>query len=70
VKISNRFAALENLDNDNHDDDDISRAWETVTKNTNISAKEKLGYYELKQCKPCFEEGCSELSDQSKQTKL
>jgi hypothetical protein len=56
------------LDDDNHDD--INRAWETVTENTDISTKEKLGYYELKQCKPCFEKGCSELSDRSKQAKL
>jgi hypothetical protein len=69
VKISKRFAALENLDDDNHDDD-ISRAWETVTENTDIPAKEKLGYYELKHCKPYSEEGCSELSDGSKQGKL
>jgi hypothetical protein len=30
VKISDRFTALENLDDDDDDDDvDISRAWET-----------------------------------------
>jgi hypothetical protein len=60
MKISNRFAALENLGVDV-----INRAWETVTENANISAKEKLGSYELKQCKPC-----SELPDQSKEAKL
>jgi hypothetical protein len=31
---------------------------------------ESLGYYELKQHKPWFDEGCSRLSDQRKQAKL
>jgi hypothetical protein len=35
VEISNRFAALENLD----DEVDINRAWETVRQNIKISAK-------------------------------
>jgi hypothetical protein len=35
-----------------------------------ISAKESLGVYELKMHKPWFDEGCSELLDQRKQTKL
>jgi hypothetical protein len=48
VKISNRFAALENLDNDV----DINRAWETIRENIKISAKMSLGYYELKKHKP------------------
>jgi hypothetical protein len=44
IEISNRFTALENLD----DDVDISRAWETIRENIKISAKESLGYCELK----------------------
>jgi hypothetical protein len=48
----------------------INRAGETVTENIKISAKENLGYYELKKHKPWFEEGCSELLDQKKQAKL
>jgi hypothetical protein len=32
--------------------------------------KESLGYYELKQRKPWFDEGCSKLLDQRKQAKL
>jgi hypothetical protein len=43
-EISNRFAALENLDTKV----DINKAWETTKENINISAKESLGYYELK----------------------
>jgi hypothetical protein len=35
-----------------------------------ISAKENLGYYELKQHKLWFDEGCSKLLDQRKQAKL
>jgi hypothetical protein len=44
----------ENLD----DDADINRASETVTENIKISTKENLGFYELKQHKLLFDEGC------------
>jgi uncharacterized protein YaaR (DUF327 family) len=47
-----------------------NRAWETITEKTKISAKESLGYYELKMHKPCFNKGCSKLLDQRKQYKL
>jgi hypothetical protein len=40
VEISNRFAALENLDNGV----DVNKAWETIRENIKISAKESLGY--------------------------
>jgi DNA repair ATPase RecN len=46
VKISSRFAALENL---NDDYVDISRAWKSITGNMKASTTESLGYYELKQ---------------------
>jgi hypothetical protein len=39
VKISNRFAALKNIDAE----EDISRAWNTVTENIKILVKECLG---------------------------
>jgi hypothetical protein len=48
----------------------IDRAWETIRENIKISAKESLGYFELKKHKPWFDEGCSELLDQRKQAKL
>jgi hypothetical protein len=35
-----------------------------------ISAKESLGYFKLKNHKPWFYEGCSKLLDQKKQAKL
>jgi hypothetical protein len=38
VEISNMFAALESLDAAVY----INRAWETITENINISAKESL----------------------------
>jgi hypothetical protein len=41
VEISNKFAALENLDAEV----DINRALKTAKQNINISAKESLGYY-------------------------
>jgi hypothetical protein len=48
VEISNRFAASENLDTEVA----IKRAWETSKEIIKISAKESLGYYELKKHKP------------------
>jgi hypothetical protein len=66
VKVSNRFAALEDLDPEVK----INTIWETIRENIKISAKESLGYYELKQHKSWFDEGCSELLDQRKQAKL
>jgi hypothetical protein len=45
-------------------------AWEAVRENIKISTKEILGYYELKKHKPWFDEGCSKLWHQRKQTKL
>jgi hypothetical protein len=37
---------------------DVNKASETITENIKISAKESLGYYELKKHKPWFDEGC------------
>jgi hypothetical protein len=39
AKVLNKFSALENLD----DYEDMSRAWETIKWNINISANENLG---------------------------
>jgi hypothetical protein len=38
IKISNRFATLENL----CDNEDINRAWENIKENIKTSAKERL----------------------------
>jgi hypothetical protein len=42
---------------------EINNIRKTIRENIKISAKESLGYYELKQHKPWFDEGCSELLD-------
>jgi hypothetical protein len=55
VEIPNKFATLEDLDAEM----DINSAWETVEENTKISAKESLGYYELKKHKPWLYKECS-----------
>jgi hypothetical protein len=47
VEVSNRFAALEDLDAEM----EISSAWETIRDNIKISAKESLDYYELRRHK-------------------
>jgi hypothetical protein len=64
VEVSNRFAALD-LDAEV----EINTIWETIRESIKISAKENLGYYEPKQHKPWFDEGCSESLDQRKQAK-
>jgi hypothetical protein len=66
IEVSNRFAALEDLDAEV----DINSTWETIIENIKISAKESLGYYELKKHKPWFDEGRSKLLGKRKQTKL
>jgi hypothetical protein len=52
IKISNRFAALENL----NDSENRSRAWENIQENIKTSAKDSLGMYELKQHKTWSDE--------------
>ena len=54
IEITNRFAALENLNND----EDVDRTWENIKENIQTSAKESLGLQELKQNKPWFDEEC------------
>jgi hypothetical protein len=66
VEISNRFAAVENFD----DDVDISRAWENIRENIKILAKVSLVYYEMTQHTPWFDEGCSKPLHQTIQAKL
>jgi hypothetical protein len=66
VEISNRFAALENLD----ESLDINSAWESIRENTKTSVKENLGYHRLKHNKPWSEDACSKLIDQWKQARL
>jgi hypothetical protein len=66
VEVSNRFAALEDLDTEM----EINSAWETIRENIKISAKESVGYSELKKHKPWIDEGCSKLLDQRKQAIL
>jgi hypothetical protein len=44
--------------------------WKTIRENMKITAKGSLGYYEFKQYKSWFNEDCSKLSDQRKQTNL
>jgi hypothetical protein len=57
VEVSNRIAALENIDFEL----DINSAWETIRVNIKIPDKESLGYHEVRNHKPWFDEGSSEL---------
>jgi len=54
IEISNRFAALENL----NDSEDINKTWENIKKNIKTSAKGSLGTHKLKWHKPWFDEEC------------
>jgi hypothetical protein len=40
---------------------DINSAWKMIRENIKISAKESLGYFELKKHKPWFDQACSKL---------
>jgi len=62
IEITNRFAALENL----NDEEDVYRTWENIKENIQTSAKESLGLHELKQNEPWFDEECLGFLDQRK----
>ena len=66
IEITNRFAVLENLSDDN----DIDKTWENIKENIKTSAKESLGLHELKQHKPWFDEECLGFLDQRKWVKM
>jgi hypothetical protein len=66
VEVSNSFTASEDL----VAEVEINRAREIIKQNIKISAKESLGYTELKKHKPWFDEGCLKLVDKWKQAKL
>jgi hypothetical protein len=66
VTIKNKFAALENLD----DNGGINKAWVTIRENIRISAKESIRLCESKSYKPWFDEECLKLVDGRKQAKL
>jgi nicotinamide riboside kinase len=68
VKISNRFAALKNVDDDN--DVDINNAWEVIRKNVKATTTDSPRCYELNQHRSRFDEECSKLLDNRKQTEL
>ena len=51
IEITNRFAALENL----NVDEDVNRVWENIKENIKPSPKESLGLHEWKQHKPWFD---------------
>ena len=66
IEITNRFAALENV----CEDENINRGWESIKENIKTSATESLGMHEMKQHKPWFDEECLGILDQRKQAKM
>jgi hypothetical protein len=49
---------------------EINIAWEVIRENIKLSAKESLGYFEVKKHEPWFDEGCPKLLEQRKQAKF
>jgi hypothetical protein len=66
LKISNRFAAMENL----NVCEDINRVWKNIKENIKISAQESLGLHEQKQHKPWSDAECAQFLDRRKQAKI
>jgi len=66
IEITNRFAALENSD----DDEDVNRTWENIKESIQTSAKESLSLDEFKQNNPWFDEECLGFLDQMKRAKI
>ena len=60
IKISNWFASLGNVSNDEY----INRILENIKENIKISAKESLGLHELKQHEPWCDKECLGFFDQ------
>jgi hypothetical protein len=52
VTIKKRFSALENLEVNG----DINGAWDAITENIKVSAKECIDHCEAKRHKPWFDE--------------
>ena len=63
---TNRFAALENLS----DDENVNRTWWNIKGNIQTSAKESLGLHVLKQHKHWFDEECLGFLDQRNWAKI
>jgi hypothetical protein len=63
LKISNGFAALENL----NVSENINRVWENIKENIKISAQ---GLHERKQNKPWFDAECAKFLAKRKQAKI
>jgi hypothetical protein len=57
AEISNRFTALESLD-ENCD----NNAWENIRENMKTLAKDNLGYHRPKHNKPWFDNRCSKIN--------
>jgi hypothetical protein len=66
IEITNKFAALENL----NDDEEINRTLENIKENIKTSAEESLGLHELKQNKSWFDEESLGSVAQKKQAKM
>jgi hypothetical protein len=65
IEITNRFAALGNL----NVDEDVNRVWENIKEDLKTAAKESLGLLEWKKHKPWFDKECVDFLEQRKQAK-
>jgi hypothetical protein len=49
------------LDDDDDDDADTRSVWKSIRENIKASEKDSIGYYEMKQHKPWFDDDCSKI---------
>jgi hypothetical protein len=63
VEVSDRFATVEDMDAEA----DINSASEMIREHIKISAKESLGYFDLRKHMPWFDEVSSAILDRRKQ---
>ena len=66
IELTNRFAALDNLS----DNEDVDRTWENIKEDIKTSAERSLGLHELKQNKTWFDEECLCFLDRRKRIKM
>jgi len=66
IEITKKFAALENL----NDDEDVNRTWGNIKNFIETPAKESLVLHYLKHNKPWCDEECLGSLDQRKRVKL
>ena len=69
VLVSNKFSALENLD-EVENIEDVNKIWGTMREKIISSAKESIGFVGKIKNKPWFDDECADLVKQRQQAKI